>query len=52
MNKYKNTCKLALMAVLLLWGNQLLFAQKVVRYELYVKDSLVTYAGKEKELLP
>ncbi|HTG55086.1 MAG TPA: multicopper oxidase domain-containing protein, partial [Niabella sp.] len=51
MNKYKNTCKLALMALLLLWGNQLLFAQKVVRYDLYVKDSLVTYAGKEKRAI-
>ncbi|WP_114790402.1 multicopper oxidase domain-containing protein [Niabella yanshanensis] len=51
MNKYKNTGNRVLMAVLLLLAGQLLFAQKVVRYELYVKDSLVTYAGKEKRAI-
>lgn len=28
-----------------------LFAQKVVRYDLYVKDTLVNYAGKEKRAI-
>lgn len=27
------------------------FAQKVVRYDLYVKDTLVNYAGKEKRAI-
>jgi FtsP/CotA-like multicopper oxidase with cupredoxin domain len=28
-----------------------LFAQKVVHYDLYVKDTLVNYAGKEKRAI-
>jgi hypothetical protein len=31
--------------------SQSLFAQKVVRYDLYVKDTLVNYAGKEKRAI-
>ncbi len=40
-----------LQAVFILLCSQSVFAQKVVRYELYVKDTLVNYAGKEKGLL-
>ncbi len=42
--------KLLLIAFLLLATN-LLFAQKVVRYDLYVKDTLVNFAGKEKRAI-
>lgn len=37
--------------VLMLLCAQSLFAQKVVRYDLYVKDTLVNYAGKEKRAI-
>ena len=37
-------------AVLLL-VTHIVFAQKVVRYDLYVKDTLVTFAGKEKHAI-
>lgn len=37
---------------LMLLATTSLFAQKVVRYDLYVKDTLVNYVGKEKEPLP
>ncbi|WP_394337092.1 hypothetical protein [Chryseobacterium viscerum] len=40
-----------LQAVLILFCWQGIFAQKVVRYELYVKDTLVNYAGKEKRAI-
>ncbi|HWL00710.1 MAG TPA: multicopper oxidase domain-containing protein [Parapedobacter sp.] len=36
---------------LLLLATFPLFAQKVVRYDLYVKDTLVNYAGKEKRAI-
>ena len=36
---------------LLLFATTSLFAQKVVRYDLYVKDTLVNYAGKEKRAI-
>ena len=36
---------------LMLLATTSLFAQKVVRYELYVKDTLVNYAGKEKRAI-
>jgi FtsP/CotA-like multicopper oxidase with cupredoxin domain len=32
-------------------GDNFSFAQKVVRYDLYVKDTLVNYAGKEKRAI-
>lgn len=38
-------------ATFLLVFSQSLFAQKVVRYELFVKDTLVHYAGKEKRAI-
>ena len=40
-----------LQAVFILLCSQSVFAQKVVRYELYVKDTLVNYAGKEKRAI-
>ena len=42
--------KLLPMALLLLASSPL-FAQKVVRYDLYVKDTIVNYAGKEKRAI-
>lgn len=43
--------KILLSIVLLLLVTAQLFAQKVVRYDLYVKDTLVNYAGKEKRAI-
>lgn len=40
-----------LQVLLLLTCVQPLLAQKVVRYQLYVKDTLVNYAGKEKRAI-
>lgn len=51
MIRYKKISIRILQTVLILLCTQTLFAQKVVRYELYVKDTLVNYAGKEKEPL-
>ena len=43
-------CKLLSMAILLLITNTI-FAQKVVHYDLYVKDTLVNFSGKEKRAI-
>ncbi len=51
MNIPKNVTIRLLQAVFILLCSQSLFAQKVVRYELYVKDTLVNYAGKEKRAI-
>ena len=51
MNKHKSIYKNALLVVFMLLYAQSLFAQKVVRYDLYVKDTLVNYAGKEKRAI-
>ena len=48
MNIPINSKRRLLQAVFILLCSQSVFAQKVVRYELYVKDTLVNYAGKEK----
>lgn len=37
--------------VILLFATQIIFAQKVVRYDLYIKDTLVNFAGKEKRAI-
>jgi FtsP/CotA-like multicopper oxidase with cupredoxin domain len=37
--------------VLLMCTASFLYAQKVVRYDLYVKDTMVNYAGKEKRAI-
>lgn len=40
-----------LLTVFILLCSKTIFAQKVVRYELYVKDTIVNYAGKEKRAI-
>lgn len=44
---YKKLLPIALMLLL----TSSLIAKKVVRYDLYVKDTLVNYAGKEKRAI-
>ncbi|KIA95972.1 multicopper oxidase [Pedobacter kyungheensis] len=51
MSIYKNMTRIMLQVLLLLTCVQPLLAQKVVRYHLYVKDTLVNYAGKEKRAI-
>ena len=51
MNRHKKIPIKILQTVLLLLCTQMLFAQKVVHYELYVKDTLVNYAGKQKRAI-
>jgi FtsP/CotA-like multicopper oxidase with cupredoxin domain len=46
-NIYKNVL---LIVVLLLVATNI-FAQKVVRYDLYVKDTIVNFTGKEKRAI-
>ncbi len=43
--------KLLLLVLLVMGIAQIAGAQKVVRYDLYVKDSTVSYAGKEKRAI-
>lgn len=43
--------KLLPLTLLALFISQVSIAQKVVRYELYVKDTIVNYAGKEKRAI-
>src|ERR1700750_856457 len=40
-----------LTVVLILLCSEIVSAQKLVRYQLYVKDTVVTYAGKEKRAI-
>ncbi len=52
MNRHKNAClKLGQAVLMLLLCTPALFAQKVVRYDLYVSDTLVNYAGKSKRAI-
>ena len=51
MDNQKNIYKKLLPIVLLLLVTSNVFAQKVVRYDLYVKDTLVNFAGKEKRAI-
>lgn len=51
MNRYKKIPIRILQTVLILLCTQTLFAQRVVHYELYVKDTLVNYAGKQKRAI-
>ncbi len=48
MDNQKNIYKKLLSLVILLFATQIIYAQKLVRYDLYVKDTLVNFAGKEK----
>lgn len=51
MNRYNKIPIRILQTVLILLCTQTLFAQRVVHYELYVKDTLVNYAGKQKRAI-
>ncbi|MBK1896702.1 multicopper oxidase family protein [Chryseobacterium paridis] len=51
MNISKNISVKVLLTVFILLCSKTIFAQKVVRYELYVKDTIVNYAGKEKRAI-
>ncbi len=51
MNRGKQALKSASLIALLLLNGLSLLAQQVVRYELYVTDTLVNYAGKEKRAI-
>lgn len=51
MDNKKNIYKKLLPIALIILTTTSLFAQKVVRYDLYVKDTLVNYAGKEKRAI-
>lgn len=51
MNRSIHILKSLLPAVLMLLFTQSLFAQKVVRYDLVLKDTIVNFAGKEKRAI-
>jgi len=51
MDNQKNIYKKMLPIVLLLLSTQIIYAQKTIRYNLYVKDTLVNFAGKEKRAI-
>ncbi len=48
----KNIYKKVLpIATLLILATQVVYAQKIVRYDLYIKDTLVNFTGKEKRAI-
>jgi hypothetical protein len=51
MENQKSFIKKILPVVLLLLTTFSLFGQKVVRYDLYVKDTIVNFTGKEKRAI-
>jgi len=51
METIKNTTAKLLLLLLMISLSPHLYAQKVVRYDLYVHDTLVNYAGKEKRAI-
>ncbi len=51
MNTYKNSSIRLLQIAILFFCIPALWAQKVVRYDLYVQDTLVNYAGKSKRAI-
>lgn len=51
MDNQKNIYKKVLPIVVLLLVTTNIFAQKVVRYDLYVKDTIVNFTGKEKRAI-
>ncbi len=51
MYKHQNIIIKTVQTVFMLLFTHTLFAQKVVHYDLYVKDTLVNYAGKEKRAI-
>lgn len=46
-----NSFKLSLLTIFILLVSTSIFAQKVVRYDLYVKDTIVNFTGKEKRAI-
>jgi CopA family copper-resistance protein len=51
MNAHNNFYHKLILACVLLWVNTISFSQKVVRYDLYVKDTLVNFTGKERRAI-
>ncbi|MBK9283041.1 MAG: multicopper oxidase domain-containing protein [Sphingobacteriaceae bacterium] len=51
MNIQKTLNKITLLVVIVLFTTNLIRAQKVVHYDLYVKDTIVKFAGKEKRAI-
>ncbi|HLO54527.1 MAG TPA: multicopper oxidase domain-containing protein [Saprospiraceae bacterium] len=51
MDNQKNIYKKGLPIVILLMVTTNIFAQKVVRYDLYVKDTIVNFPGKDKRAI-
>ena len=44
--------KIWLLPVIILWiSSSVIFAQKVVRYDLYIRDTIVNFTGKEKRAI-
>ncbi len=51
MDNQKNIYNILLPIVLMLLATTTIFAQKVVRYDLYIKDTIVNFTGKEKRAI-
>lgn len=51
MEKQKRISKILVSVLLMLVAIPNLFAQKIVRYDLYVRDTIVNYSGKEKRAI-
>lgn len=51
MENFKNSIAKFVLYLLVLLFSTSVFAQKVVRYDLYVKDTIVNYGGKEKRAI-
>lgn len=49
--KKSNYKKWLSLTIILLFALQGMFAQKIVRYDLYVKDTIVSFSGKEKRAI-
>ena len=51
MDNQKNIAKKSLVMILMLFATTAIFAQKVVRYDLYVRDTVVNFTGKTKRAI-
>jgi CopA family copper-resistance protein len=51
MQTQKNLYQKVLPIVLMLFATNLMYAQKTVHYDLYVKDTIVNFSGKEKRAI-
>ena len=49
--KYKKNIQLLPLAIIVLFLSNSIFAQKVVHYDLYVKDTIINFSGKEKRAI-